>query len=186
MGYTVRGGDRALRRSLNMTFQIPCCHRLLISLAFFLSAATCLPASAGDHLQAFRTQSSGGLRLLSPLRVRRSSCSRISCPRFGHSVESCAGSSAARRPFRISKKLCKSHERRIWWAGSAALSLVQGARPTLAGCSRSLTNGVVAASSFHHWLGYRSTLVLGTLPQFAPRSRRLLSSGRILSRCVLF
>jgi UrcA family protein len=32
-----------------MTFQIPCRHRLLISLAFFLSAATCLPASAGDQ-----------------------------------------------------------------------------------------------------------------------------------------
>jgi UrcA family protein len=32
-----------------MTFQIPSCHGLLISLAFFLSAATCLPASAGDQ-----------------------------------------------------------------------------------------------------------------------------------------
>jgi UrcA family protein len=32
-----------------MPFQIPSCHRLLISLAFFLSAATCLPASAADH-----------------------------------------------------------------------------------------------------------------------------------------
>ena len=32
-----------------MIFQIPSRHRLLISLAFFLSAATCLPASAGDQ-----------------------------------------------------------------------------------------------------------------------------------------
>ena len=32
-----------------MTFQTPSCHRVLISLAFFLSAATCLPASAGDQ-----------------------------------------------------------------------------------------------------------------------------------------
>ena len=32
-----------------MTFQIPSCHRLLICLAFFLSAAACLPASAGDQ-----------------------------------------------------------------------------------------------------------------------------------------
>ena len=32
-----------------MTLQIPSCHHLLISLAFFLAATTCLPASAGDH-----------------------------------------------------------------------------------------------------------------------------------------
>ena len=32
-----------------MTLQIPSCHHLLISLAFFLSTTTCLPASAGDH-----------------------------------------------------------------------------------------------------------------------------------------
>ena len=32
-----------------MTFRIQSSHRLLISLAFFLSAATCLPASAGDQ-----------------------------------------------------------------------------------------------------------------------------------------
>ena len=32
-----------------MTLQIPSCHHLLISLAFFLSTATCLPASAGDQ-----------------------------------------------------------------------------------------------------------------------------------------
>ena len=32
-----------------MTLQIPSCQQLLISLAFFLSTATCLPASAGDH-----------------------------------------------------------------------------------------------------------------------------------------
>jgi len=33
-----------------MTRQIPSCHRLLISLVFFLASTTCLPASAGDHL----------------------------------------------------------------------------------------------------------------------------------------
>jgi UrcA family protein len=33
-----------------MTLQIPSCHHLLISLAFFVAAATCLPASAGDRL----------------------------------------------------------------------------------------------------------------------------------------
>jgi UrcA family protein len=33
-----------------MTFQIPFCRPLLISLDFFLAAATCLPASAGDQL----------------------------------------------------------------------------------------------------------------------------------------
>ena len=32
-----------------MTLQIRSCHPLLISLVFFLSAATCLPASAGDR-----------------------------------------------------------------------------------------------------------------------------------------
>lgn len=32
-----------------MNFQIPSCHRLLISLALFLSGATSLPASAGDQ-----------------------------------------------------------------------------------------------------------------------------------------
>ena len=32
-----------------MTLQIPSYHHLLISAAFFLSTATCLPASAGDH-----------------------------------------------------------------------------------------------------------------------------------------
>ena len=32
-----------------MTLQIPSCHHLLISLAFFLAAATLPPASAGDH-----------------------------------------------------------------------------------------------------------------------------------------
>ena len=31
------------------TLNIPSCRSLLISLAFFLSAATCLPASAGDY-----------------------------------------------------------------------------------------------------------------------------------------
>jgi UrcA family protein len=38
-----------LRRSLNMNLKIPSCHSLLISLAFLLSTATCLPASAGDQ-----------------------------------------------------------------------------------------------------------------------------------------
>ena len=32
-----------------MTLQIPSFHRLLIGLAFLVSAATCLPASAGDY-----------------------------------------------------------------------------------------------------------------------------------------
>jgi UrcA family protein len=32
-----------------MTLQIPSFHRLLISLTFVVSAATCLPASAGDY-----------------------------------------------------------------------------------------------------------------------------------------
>jgi UrcA family protein len=32
-----------------MTLQIPSCYRLLIGLAFFLSAVVCLPASAGDQ-----------------------------------------------------------------------------------------------------------------------------------------
>jgi hypothetical protein len=32
-----------------MTLKIPSCYRLLIGLAFFLSAVVCLPASAGDQ-----------------------------------------------------------------------------------------------------------------------------------------
>jgi len=32
-----------------MTLQIPSCYRLLIGLAFFLSAVVCLPASAGNQ-----------------------------------------------------------------------------------------------------------------------------------------